>query len=174
MKFIRLFVAVGLGALIAGGFLAAKALQAGPPPKDATYVGSKKCKACHMKGQIYQRWEKMKHATNFETLKKEHHTMKDPLTGRSCLDCHTTGYGEPSGFKSIEETPDLASVGCEGCHGPGSAHIEWVKVAENKEAAKNKTPEALKALAETIDKNPGARCVRCHNPHNSYEEYAKK
>ncbi len=169
----RLVSALGLGGLAAAGILLAGVLHAGPPPKDATYVGSKKCKACHMKGEIYQRWEKMPHATNFAKLKKEHLTMKDPKTGKMCVECHSTGYGEPSGFKSAEETPDLTNVGCESCHGPGSAHIEWVKVAENKEGVKNKTPEALKALAESIDKNPGSRCIRCHNPHNSYEEYGK-
>jgi hypothetical protein len=152
--------------LVLGGIL-----HANPPPPDAQYVGSKKCKLCHIKGGIYKRWEKMRHATNFATLKPEHYTMKDELTGRMCLDCHTTGYGEPSGFVSVEKTPHLTSVGCESCHGPGSLHVAWNKKTENRNKVKARDPAALKELAKTIDRDPGSRCIRCHNPHNSYEKY---
>lgn len=171
MKARRIVVVLGLGLLVCAGFIAANVLHADPPPPEAKYVGAKKCRLCHMKGGIYKRWEAMKHATNFEELKPEHYAMKDPKTGKMCLECHTTGYGEPSGFKSVEETPELTSVGCEACHGPGSVHIEWVK--KNRKGLREKDPEALKQLAAGIDKNPGARCVHCHNPHISYEEYAK-
>lgn len=47
----------------------------------------------------------------------------DYRTTELCLQCHTVGYGTPSGFKSVEETPDLIGVGCETCHGPGSEYI---------------------------------------------------
>ena len=48
--------------------------------------------------------------------------MRGKTHDSECLACHTTGYGEPSGFESIETTPDLVGVQCEACHGPGEAH----------------------------------------------------
>ena len=171
MRIKRIALVLSLGVLVCAGFFVSQALHAGPPPPDAKYVGAKKCKACHMKGGIYKRWEAMKHATTFATLKAEDYGKKDPKTGKMCLACHTTGYGKPSGFKSVEETPKLTSVGCESCHGPGSVHVAFMK--KNRKAIKAKDAEALKGLAASIDKNPGARCVYCHNPHISYKEHAK-
>jgi hypothetical protein len=43
---------------------------------------------------------------------------------RECYACHTTGYGKPGGFISVEQTPELKNAGCEVCHGPAGLHIE--------------------------------------------------
>jgi Cytochrome c554 and c-prime len=89
---------------------------------DKTYVGSKACLECH--DTEYK---------NFLTYAKKNHSyesigrMRKKLTEAefsSCLTCHTTGYGQPGGFRSEEETPHLKEAGCEVCHGPGNVHAE--------------------------------------------------
>jgi len=52
---------------------------------------------------------------------------KDYTTDPECLSCHTTGYKKEGGFVNLEKTPNMAGVGCEGCHGPGSAFTKVMK-----------------------------------------------
>lgn len=90
-------------------------------PAGPSFVGSKECSYCHP-GE-YERF--MEHANKA----KSDHSVRlmapklTPEERRECYECHTTGYGRPGGFRSFEETPDLAHVGCESCHGPGSEHV---------------------------------------------------
>jgi hypothetical protein len=89
---------------------------------DATYVGSAACQQCH----------DQEHAIFIKHSKKAHsrhnvEKMRPKLTAaelENCYHCHTTGYGQKGGFVSYEKTPHLGDVGCETCHGPGSAHVE--------------------------------------------------
>ena len=141
-KAVVVVVAAMTGLALAGGLVA----YAAGVPKGATYVGTNKCRMCHMKD--HKTWKATKHATNFDTLKGDE--VKNP----DCLKCHTTGYGQPGGFVSAETTPNLKGTGCEGCHGPGSEHIKAGK-------ASPKFPEGNKK----IDKIPQNACVNCHNPH---------
>ncbi len=86
------------------------------------YVGSKACKDCHE--EQYTTFMK------FAKKAKSDHSVQimasdlSPEEIRSCYPCHTTGYGQPGGFKSYQETPDMGHAGCEVCHGPGAAHVE--------------------------------------------------
>ena len=88
----------------------------------ATYVGTESCKECHE--VEYDNFKAFaKKATSYESIKK----MQKGLTAgelKECFGCHTTGYGKPGGFVSVEKTPHLQDAGCEVCHGPGSNHIE--------------------------------------------------
>lgn len=81
----------------------------------ARYVGSETCAPCHT--AAYQAWRASNHSHAVRTLE-----TADRAHDPRCLRCHVTGLGHPSGF-SDDPTPPLGAVGCEGCHGPGSAHV---------------------------------------------------
>jgi len=86
----------------------------GPSPH---YVGSQTCNGCHP--GVHSTVALTAHTAAFS----------DPLfistggqTNASCLPCHTVGAGLPTGFTSLAQTPLLAGVQCESCHGPGGVH----------------------------------------------------
>ena len=138
----------------------------------ASYLGVKKCKACHIKQ--YKSWKKTAMADSFEKLKagvaadaKKKAGLdpnKDYTHDSNCLKCHTTGYGKDGGFKSIEDTPKLAGVQCEGCHGPGSEYRKLMK--KNK---KFKRAEA-KAAGLTIPSEDEKGCMSCHGGDSPFNE----
>ncbi len=106
------------------------------------YVGAETCKGCHEKEHTsFATHSKM--SSSFHSVAR----MKKGLTGdeiKKCYECHTTGYGQPGGFRSEAETPGLKNLGCESCHGPGSSH------------ALSGNPKEIKAHLEIKD------CERCH------------
>lgn len=74
------------------------------------------CGGCH--GDVYTQYHKTGHATAYSTI------ANIPMpTRQSCVVCHTTGFGQPGGFTSVEETPLMANVTCENCHGPAASHF---------------------------------------------------
>lgn len=112
------------------------------PESGGQFVGPQTCASCHPKqGAVFER---MKHTHSFESLKPRNGT-RDP----ECLRCHTTGFGFESGFRGIEETPHLAPVSCESCHGVGSNHMS------------NPQPGFGQI------KDPPRLCVQCHDKENS-------
>ncbi len=76
-----------------------------------TYVGSESCQSCHER-QYDSFIANAAKARSFEHVQ----IMKKGLTEaeyQGCLKCHTTAYGEPGGFTSVEATPALKNPGCE-------------------------------------------------------------
>ncbi len=86
-------------------------------PEGLDFVGNSTCGGCHE--SIYAKWKTLKHGHALDTL-----VSKDRQFDPECVSCHTVGMQYVGGYRSREKTPDLANVGCETCHGPGSAHIE--------------------------------------------------
>jgi hypothetical protein len=122
------------------------------PPADQEYTGSKRCASCHF--EEFMAWRQTQHSKAFELLPPEY--RKD----EKCLKCHTTGYGEPTGFKDMETTPALAGVTCESCHGPGSKHEE---ICQPFAKIKELTPEQEATLRGSIWRMlPKNVCVDCH------------
>ena len=87
------------------------------PPTGGQYVGSMACRTCHQ-GE-WDSWRTTKHALAWRTLADRNRDY-DP----ECFACHTTGFQFEGGFRILEQTPHMSSVGCETCHGAGAVHCE--------------------------------------------------
>jgi len=87
------------------------------PPEHGGYVGDDACTTCHEKAVATH--APSRHVKAIESLRRTGREV-DP----DCVGCHVIGYGERTGFTSLEETSSLARVGCESCHGPSAKHIE--------------------------------------------------
>lgn len=120
-------------------------LSAGPArTQEATYVGSHVCADCH--DEQFENFEKFAKKAHSDRSIKIMASDLTPEEIKECYTCHTTGYGQPGGFVSFEETPELAHAGCEVCHGPGSAHVD-----------EGGDPELIKSTLAMED------CETCHN-----------
>ena len=88
---------------------------------DSPYTGSEACRDCHpVEYRNFVTYAKKSHS--FQSIER----LKKGLTAseiEQCYSCHTTGYGKPGGFVSLEKTPHLKNAGCEVCHGPGAEHV---------------------------------------------------
>lgn len=83
-------------------------------PRDH-YVGAEVCARCHR--AEYEQWKTTPHARAWATLVEKH------ADGRpDCVKCHVVGFREPGGWQSEADTPRLANVQCEMCHGLGTRH----------------------------------------------------
>jgi peroxiredoxin len=122
-------------------------------PDDVAYVGSKACLECHE--AEYAAWDAHAHSKSIESLE-----AKDAAGKAACLECHTTGFDKQGGFDPAlpyEQQPDLASVGCESCHGPGADHV----------APNSKKFDTIISLGDKCDSCVILQiCGACHDPEN--------
>lgn len=113
-----------------------------------SYAGATACGGCH--GAEYTPWTATAHANAYNAL-----VAAGMNNNSECLQCHTTGFGQPTGFTNITLTPNLAGVGCETCHGPAG----WHKSSDH----------AVIIPALSLDPEI---CGSCHNGYNpQYNEY---
>jgi len=146
-----------------------------PAAEGAEFIGAKKCKMCHLK--VHKAWGETAHAKALENLAKADAKAVGEMATKlgvklegaadkadACLSCHVTGLKLAGGYPGTETTKaELAFVGCEGCHGPGSVH------------AKAKKEER----SSTINKSVSAKmCMDCHtkamSPNFDFEKYKAK
>ncbi len=113
------------------------------------FVGTAVCASCHP--APFEVWKRTKHPRAFEVLAaqgKQYHL--------DCIGCHVAGWQQPQGVCRIDQTEHRREVGCESCHGAGSAHV----------AVPTK---------ETIRRGSAEVCVGCHDhensPHFEYQRY---
>lgn len=127
----------------------------------AHYVGSLACAECHLgpeRGYQYSKWRSSAHARAYADLAtpraaeiaREMNVAGDPQKDASCLKCHTSAHHRPAA--GSQEGYSLGEgVGCEACHGAGSAYSS-VAVMRNLSAAR------AAGLLETGE----ALCMDCH------------
>jgi tRNA-binding EMAP/Myf-like protein len=127
------------------------------------FVGVKSCGMCHKmkdKGEVYQVWEKSKHAQAFEVLKskeadelaKKKGSAKPAAETPECLKCHVTGGGTATNVDATFKKEE--GVSCEACHGAASGFKMVHVKAENKD----------KAIAAGLLIGDKAKvCEKCHN-----------
>lgn len=129
------------------------------------YVGSEKCKSCHMnkaKGDAYGVWKASKHCQAFATLATEQSKavakklgIADAQKSAKCLKCHVTAASAPAAAREASFKQE-EGVGCEVCHGPGS---EYKAMRVMRALAKG----TQDAKAVGFDKGDKSKCVTCHN-----------
>lgn len=156
------------------------------PIGDNKYVGTSACKACHntdKTGKQYAIWEKTPHANAFKALQTEAAdkiAAEKGITGKAadakeCLGCHVTG-NNVTGAQFDAKFAKEEGVGCETCHGAGSAFKTLHMKKENLEkaiAAGMLLPKVSDPATETL-------CKGCHNDKSpthkefKFEEYWKK
>jgi hypothetical protein len=134
------------------------------PPEGQTYVGTKECAACHF--EQFMAWRNTPHAKAYDILPEKYRT------DASCLKCHTTGHGTPTGFKSLKETPNLVGNSCENCHGPGSEHS---KVAKSFGQQKLNEQQQKYVRSTIYLMQPKNVCAECHlaSKHQAHPKYDK-
>ena len=118
--------------------------------RGTAYVGSEACAPCH--AELFEQWRTSGHGKALHTLQAAGRENE-----QECLSCHTTAYGELSGYRG-SNTPSLAGVGCESCHGPGADHVA---------AGKDATAASIYGLVsdcESCQTEPG--CRTCHDREN--------
>jgi PKD repeat protein len=113
------------------------------------FVGTGGCAGCH--GDKAVGWSGTLHSQALGALQSI-----GMGNNPACIVCHTIGFGQPTGFTSVTNTPQLANVGCENCHGPAG----WHKYSDHD----------LIHPAVSIDP---AICGSCHtgSHHPTYDEY---
>ena len=130
-----------------------------------TYLGYTGCKGCHRKQ--YESWKDTTMAQTFNALVPGVNTegkseagldpQEDFTNNPKCLRCHATGYGEPGGFTSFEETVSLAGVACEACHGAGERYYGLM-------SKKRKTYRLIELLKAGFVRPNQKTCNKCHVP----------
>ena len=107
------------------------------------YTGNIKCRLCHREFFLGRKQDPHDHAYK-DIVKKGYGDNPE------CLGCHATGFGVDTGFVDFQQTPRLANVQCEGCHGPGNIHIEMRSAGGF--LAGTDRPDLIRKM-----------CLSCHN-----------
>jgi hypothetical protein len=131
--------------------------------ENAKYIGSEACGNCHV--QADKVWKASKHSRAFASLVKAKHPSLRQFDGE-CVACHTVGFEHLTGYadpkNNIKRNTLLENVGCESCHGPGSAH------------ANEPLNRALYPLINPYKAKPGENQVARNRRMNQLDRFCEK
>jgi hypothetical protein len=124
------------------------------------YLGSAACVRCH--ASAAKVWQGTGHAHAQATLAKA-----GEANSLDCLQCHTVGLYEPTGYDPDEPRAELSAVGCESCHGPGSQHVAAAELAKLERGKWPAPPAGWSGARYSIARGDQALCLKCHDHYNS-------
>lgn len=114
-----------------------------------------------------QRWFSLYPGKRFTPDDGLHWTGRYQNWNAMCADCHSTRL-----LKNYNDTQDSfattwheKNVGCQGCHGPGQAHVDWAEQAPQEE----KTYTSIKSIGLEVDfkalnsQQIVEQCAFCHS-----------
>jgi hypothetical protein len=136
-------------------------ISTSPEAADFNYIGVDGCKMCHRspaKGNQLGKWEESAHSKTFAALASDKAKeiaqakgIADPQQAEACLKCHVTATTAPADQK--EKTYKVEDgVGCESCHGAGSAYKAIAIMRDQAKSIEN----GLIVPDEKV-------CLSCHN-----------
>ena len=108
-----------------------------------------------------QRWFRQYPDEKVDHTDELHWTRRAQNWNFMCADCHSTrvGKGYDAANDSYQTTYAEISVGCEACHGPGSAHVQWAERKGN-EPGKGLTVQFDERLGVAWARNDAGKPVR--------------
>ncbi|MFQ5636812.1 MAG: multiheme c-type cytochrome [bacterium] len=121
-------------------------------------MSEKTCRGCHY--NQHKQWRSTPHAHAWETL-----VQKKQAHNPDCQQCHTTLFGQSSGFSSLKDSPDLVSVQCVTCHQLVSTRVKthFERFRGKKKASNVSSNGEAVDFAAISEKT----CLQCHNEDNS-------
>jgi len=129
------------------------------------FVGAQSCADCHETATRV--WRRSNHAKAWSSLREIAVPPRD--FDPECIACHVVGWNTTEllpyrgGFLNEKETPRLANVGCEACHGPGENHVR-AEMGSN--AVLQESIRGERRLS--VESGAAKRlCLTCHDGSNS-------
>lgn len=121
-------------------------------------MSERSCMNCHLKQHM--QWRTTLHYHAWQTLvdKKQNHNPE-------CQKCHTTLFGDPKGFTTVSETPDLVNVQCVVCHRPVEDVTDHINRFRKKVGATG--AETNGQIQRDFQPFSEQTCLKCHTPENS-------
>lgn len=130
----------------------------------AHLMGSNSCTSCHAAAN--QVWAASKHASALDTL-----TAHEAENSVDCLQCHTVGLYINPGYDpdDLRTMPHevFGAVGCESCHGPGSAHIAAARLVKQVPGDWPAPDAQWNGNKYSITRDDTQGCLKCHDSYNS-------
>lgn len=88
-----------------------------------------------------------------------------------CAECHSTGFEKRYDpvTRRYDSRQSEIGVGCEACHGPGSAHVEWARSPETWTAASGLDSYGFTQSFDSVEATM-QQCASCHSRREAHDD----